>query len=98
MGMLKDLDQDQKMLRLEKRIRKLESQVNGGNKMSKILETLVGQDVIMNIGYEEIRCRVLDVDDDWIKMLIYGKKRDKDMTVIRPVYEISKVTLDKEGV
>ena len=96
MSILKDLDQDQKIEILERRIRQLENKINGGNTMSKILETLIGQDVTMNIGYEEIKCRVLDCDDEWVKLMVYSKK--KDITVIRRVAEISKVTLDKDGI
>ncbi|MBQ8965621.1 hypothetical protein [Ruminococcus sp.] len=96
MSILKDLDQDQKIEILERRIRQLENKINGGNTMSKILETLIGQDVTMNIGYEEVKCRVLDCDDEWVKLMVYSKK--KDITVIRRVAEISKVTLDKDGI
>ena len=96
MSILKDLDQDQKIEILERRIRQLENKINGGNTMSKILESLIGQDVTMNIGYEEVKCRVLDCDDEWVKLMVYSKK--KDITVIRRVAEISKVTLDKDGI
>ena len=96
MSILKDMDQDQQLEMLDRRIRRLENKINGGNTMSKILETLIGQDVIMNIGYEEIKCRVLDCDDEWVKLMVYSKK--KDITVIRRVAEISKVTLDKDGI
>lgn len=95
-GILTDMDQDHKIMILEKKINRLENKLNGGKGMSKILETLVGQDVTINMSYEELKCRVLDCDEDWIKLLVYGKK--KDMTVIRPVYEITKVTLDKDGI
>ncbi len=96
MSILKDMDQDQQLEMLDRRIRRLENKINGGNTMSKILETLIGQDVTMNIGYEEIKCRVLDCDDEWVKLMVYSKK--KDITVIRRVAEISKVTLDKDGI
>ena len=95
-GLITDMDQDQKILILEKRLRRLENKLNGGNSMSKIFETLIGQDVTLNISYEELKCRVLDCDEEWIKLLVYGKK--KDITVIRPIYEITKVTLDKDGI
>ena len=96
MSILKDMDQDQQLEMLDRRIRRLENKINGGNTMSKILETLIGQDVTMNIGYEEVKCRVLDCDDEWVKLMVYSKK--KDITVIRRVSEISKVTLDKDGI
>lgn len=95
-GLITDMDQDHKIMILEKRLRRLENKLNGGNGMSKILETLIGQDVTLNMTFETLNCRVLDCDEDWIKLLVYGKK--KDMTVIRPVYEITKVTLDKDGI
>ncbi|MCR5539298.1 MAG: hypothetical protein K6F71_00475 [Ruminococcus sp.] len=95
-GFIADMNQDQKILILEKKVRRLENKLNGGNGMSKIFETLIGQDVTLNISYEELKCRVLDCDEEWIKLLVYGKK--KDITVIRPIYEITKVTLDKDGI
>ena len=95
-GLITDMDQDHKIMILEKRLRRLENKLNGGNGMSKILETLIGQDVTLNMTFETLNCRVLDCDEDWIKLLVYGKK--KDITVIRPIYEITKVTLDKDGI
>ena len=95
-GLITDMDQDHKIMILEKKLRRLENKLNGGNGMSKILETLIGQDVTLNFAYEELKCRVLDCDEEWIKLLVYGKK--KDITVIRPIYEITKVTLDKDGI
>lgn len=96
MGIITDMDQDEKIAILERKVRRLESKLNGGNGMSKILESLVGQDVTMNIGYEELKCRVLDCDDEWVKLTVFGKK--KDSTIIRRVSEINKVTLDKDGI
>lgn len=96
MGMITDMDQDEKIAILERRVRRLESKLNGGNEMSKIMEALVGQDVTINMTFEEIKCRVLECDDEWIKLMVYGKK--KDSTVIRRVGEIVKVTLDKDGI
>lgn len=95
-GLITDMDQDHKIMILEKRLRRLENKLNGGNSMSKILETLIGQDVTLNMTFETLNCRVLDCDEDWIKLLVYGKKQNT--TVIRPVYEITKVTLDKDGI
>ncbi len=95
-GLITDMDQDHKIMILEKKLRRLENKLNGGNGMSKILETLIGQDVTLNMTFETLNCRVLDCDEEWIKLLVYGKK--KDITVIRPIYEITKVTLDKDGI
>ena len=96
MSIITDMDQDEKIAILERRVRRLESKMNGGHEMSKILETLVGQDVTLNIGYEELKCRVLECDDEWIKLMVYGKK--KDSTIVRRVSEIVKITLDKDGI
>lgn len=96
MSFITDMDQDRKIQLLENRIKRLENKLNGGNKMSKILDSLVGQDVTISMDFEEIKCRVLDCDDDWVKLMVYGKK--KDTTVIRRVDAINKVTLDKDGI
>lgn len=96
MSFFKDMDQDQQIEYLERRIRRLENKLNGGDGMSKMIESLVGQDVTMNIGYEEIKCRVLECDDEWVKLFIPQKK--KDVTVMRRISEISKITLDKDGI
>lgn len=96
MSYFKDMDQDQQIEYLERRIRRLENKLNGGDGMSKMIESLVGQDVTMNIGYEEIKCRVLECDDEWVKLFVPQKK--KDVTVMRRISEISKITLDKDGI
>ena len=96
MSYFKDMDQDQQIEYLERRIRRLENKLNGGDGMSKMIESLVGQDVTMNIGFEEIRCRVLECDDEWVKLFVPQKK--KDVTVMRRISEISKITLDKDGI
>lgn len=96
MGIITDMGQDEKIKVLERRVRQLESRLNGGNEMSKLLETLVGQDVTIYIDFGEVKCRVLEVDDEWIKLLIYGKKNNT--TVLRRVSDIAKVTLDKDGI
>ena len=93
---LKDMDQDQQIEYLERRIKRLENKLNGGSAVSKMIESLVGQDVTLNIGYEEIKCRILECDDEWIKRFIPQKK--KDVTVMRRIAEISKITLDKDGI
>ncbi len=93
---LKDMDQDQQIEYLERRIKRLENKLNGGSAVSKMIESLVGQDVTLNIGYEEIKCRILECDDEWIKLFIPQKK--KDVTVMRRIAEISKITLDKDGI
>ncbi|WP_295155213.1 hypothetical protein [uncultured Ruminococcus sp.] len=92
-----DMDQNSRIMRLERKLNSLECKVNGGESgMSRILQSLIGQDVTLNISYEEINCRVLDCDDEWIKIIIFGKK--KNTTLIRRVCEITKVTLDKDGI
>ena len=45
-GFISDMDQDHKIMILEKRARRLENKLNGGNGMSKILETPAGQCII----------------------------------------------------
>ena len=93
MGMFTDMGQDERLDNLERKIRRLEKRLNGGNEMSKIIKDLAGMDCILNAdGFYEEKCRVLECDDEWIKLLIYNKKADK--TVIIPIDSIEKITME----
>lgn len=88
----KEEELEKKIQILERRIRKLGKRVNGGSAMSKILSELIGQEVILNISREEVRCRVLDVDEDWIKILIPAKKNGIDVTITKPITDLKEIT------
>lgn len=87
-----DLDQDEKIQRLEGKVRRLERKLNGGNEMSKIIKDLVGMECI--IDGESIygeRCTVLEADDEWIKVIEHRKK--EDVTRIVRIDSIEDITL-----
>jgi hypothetical protein len=90
--MFKDIDQDEKIDILARKVKILESKIKGGSGMSKLITSLVGLDCKIKMDYENVSCRVLDVDDEWVKLLIYGKKEDK--TVIIRTDAIEKIELD----
>lgn len=91
LGTFADMEQDDKIKALERKIKQLERKQNGGNYMSKMISSLVGYDCIATIDYEEVKCRILETDEEWIKLLIYGKKGDK--TVIHRIENIEKIEL-----
>lgn len=45
--------------------------------MSKIISQLMGQECTIKIGYEVLNCKVIDADEQWIKILAHEKKEDK---------------------
>lgn len=93
MSILTDMDQNDRLDILERKIKRLEKRMNGGSKMSSIIKNLVGMDCIIEAEdiYDE-KCRVLECDDEWIKVLVFGKKSDK--TIIIPIDTIEKITLE----
>ena len=90
---IKDIDQDDRLDRLEQKVKRLERKVNGGSKMSNLIKDLIGMDCIINgNGYYDTRCTVLDADDEWVKLIIHEKK--KDLTKIVRIDTIEEITLD----
>ncbi|MBO5448211.1 MAG: hypothetical protein J5994_02675 [Ruminococcus sp.] len=92
LGTFADMDQDDKIKALERRLKRLERKQNGGNNMSKMISSLVGYDCTVEIDYDEIKCRILEADEEWIKLLVYGKKGDR--TVIHRIENIDSIELD----
>lgn len=92
LGTFADMDQDAKIKALERRLKRLERKQNGGNNMSKMISSLVGYDCTVEIDYDEIKCRILEADEEWIKLLVYGKKGDR--TVIHRIENIDSIELD----
>lgn len=87
-----DLDQDEKIRRLEGKVRRLEIKLNGGNEMSKIIKDLVGMEcVIDGDSFYGERCTVLEADDEWIKVIEHRKK--EDVTRIVRIDSIEDITL-----
>ena len=92
-GVFKDMDQDDRLNTLERNVKKLERNVNGGSKMSGIIKDLIGMEcTIDGDGYYNTRCTVLDADDEWVKLIIHEKKSDSTMIV--RLDNIDSITLD----
>lgn len=92
-SVFKDMDQDDRLDALERKVKKLERNVNGGSKMSGIIKDLIGMEcTIDGDGFFSTRCTILDVDDEWVKLIVHEKKSDSTM-IIR-IDNIDSITLD----
>ena len=71
-SVFKDMDQDDRLDTLERKVKKLERNVNGGSKMSGIIKDLIGMEcTIDGDGYYNTSCTVIDADDVWVKLIIH---------------------------
>ena len=92
-SVFKDMDQDDRLDTLERKVKKLERNVNGGSKMSGIIKDLIGMEcTIDGDGFFSTRCTILDVDDEWVKLIVHEKK--KELTKIIRIDNIDSITLD----
>lgn len=92
-SVFKDMDQDDRLDTLERKVKKLERNVNGGNKMSGIIKDLIGMEcTIDGDGFFSTICTILDVDDEWVKLIVHEKKRDT--TKIIRLDNIDSIKLD----
>jgi hypothetical protein len=92
-SVFKDMDQDDRLNTLERKVKKLERNVNGGSKMSGIIKDLIGMEcTIDGDGFFSTRCTILDVDDEWVKLIVHEKKSDSTMIV--RLDNIDSITLD----
>ena len=92
-SVFKDMDQDDRLDTLERKVKKLERNANGGSKMSGIIKDLMGMEcTIDGDGFFSTRCTILDVDDEWVKLIVHEKKTDT--TKIIRLDNIDSITLD----
>lgn len=92
-SVFKDMDQDDRLDALERKVKKLERNANGGSKMSGIIKELIGREcTIDGDGFFSTRCTILDVDDEWVKLIVHEKKSDSTMIV--RLDNIDSITLD----
>ena len=91
-SVFKDMDQDDRLDALERKVKKLERNVNGGSKMSGIIKDLIGMEcTIDGDGIYGHSC-TLDADDEWVKLIVHEKKSDSTMIV--RLDNIDSITLD----
>lgn len=92
-SIFKDMDQDDRLDTLGRKVKKLERNANGGSKMSGIIKDLIGMEcTIDGDGFFSTRCTILDVDDEWVKLIVHEKKSDSTMIV--RLDNIDSITLD----
>lgn len=93
-SVFKDMDQDDRLDTLERKVKKLERNVNGGSKMSDIIiKDLIGMEcTIDGDGIYGHSCTILDADDEWVKLIVHEKKSDSTMIV--RLDNIDSITLD----
>lgn len=92
-SVFKDMDQDDRLDALERKVKKLERNANGGSKMSGIIKELIGREcTIDGDGIYGHRCTILDADDEWVKLIVHEKKSDSTMIV--RLDNIDSITLD----
>jgi hypothetical protein len=92
-SVFKDMDQDDRLDTLERKVKKLERNVNGGSKMSGIIKDLIGMEcTIDGDGIYGHSCTILDADDEWVKLIVHEKKSDSTMIV--RLDNIDSITLD----
>lgn len=80
----------EKTKKLERRVNKLERNQGRGENMSKLIQELVNQeckilteDALKLSGNAEIHCKVLDVDDEWIKISFVDKKNNTKVRILK---------------
>lgn len=59
---------EKKIKGLNRRIRRLEKQVKGNKKMSRLLEELKGQMVSVRLNGFGSNWEIVDFDEDWVKL------------------------------
>ena len=92
-SVFKDMDQDDRLDALERKVKKLERNANGGSKMSGIIKELIGREcTIDGDGSYGHSCTILDADDEWVKLIVHEKKSDSTMIV--RLDNIDSITLD----
>lgn len=79
-----------KVNRLEAAVKRLERKQRGENEMSKLIKELVNteckiqtDEALQLVGSSEIKCLVLDTDDEWIKIQFTGKKNKLTTKLLR---------------
>ena len=70
-----------KVKRLETKVKRLEKKQRGVAYMSKLINDLVGKQCIIRsdfifsfVGKTELSCKIIDADDEWIKICYTEKK------------------------
>ena len=74
---------EKKIKRLNKRIRRLEKQLKGNQDMSRLLEELKGQTVIVTVNGFGTEYEIIDIDEDWVKLSRETNKQQRETKLVR---------------
>ena len=72
--------------RLESAVKKLKRIQKGENEMSKLINSLIGQECKLTLTDEfssALTCRVKEADDDWLRVLCTDKKGHTTVKLLR---------------
>lgn len=79
-----------KVKHLEATVKRLEKKQRGETAMSKLISELVSMECIIKsddalqlVGKTELKCLVLDTDDEWIKVRFTDKKKNTVTKLLR---------------
>ena len=75
-----------KVKKLERKVKLLERKLRGENEMSNLIKALVNKECVIMLEEEFsqiIKGTVLDVDDEWVKIIIKDKKGNIKTKLIR---------------
>ena len=75
-----------KVKRLEVAVKRLERKQRGENNMSKLVNTeckIKSDDALQLVGSTEMKCLVLDTDDEWMKVRFTDKKNNQITKLLR---------------
>lgn len=88
-----------KVKHLEATVKKLERKLKGENVMSKLINELVGKeckiksdDALALVGSQELKCLVMDCDDEWMKVQ-YTDKKNNAITKLLRIENVDEVEL-----
>lgn len=74
---------EKKIKGLNRRIRRLEKQVKGNKKMSRLLEELKGQMVTVTVNGFGAEYEIMDIDEDWVKLSRDTIKQQRETKLVR---------------
>lgn len=95
-----------KVKHLGSAVKRLERKQRGEDKtMSKLIQELVNEECIIKsdaalqfVGSDELECKILDVDDEWMKIYFTDKKGNPVIKLLRieNIDEIEMLSSDQE--
>ncbi len=94
----------EKVRRLEKKLRRLERKQRGGSEMSRLVNELIGKECEIDLEDsvdwgDKLKCRVLDADDEWVKVSYTVRKKEQKLQKTRMLRmeDIEGIKLDDQG-